>query len=699
MSTTLYPASPSQKSEKYTSLPSSYKIKATLAILAIILFFILYFALVSALAYLVHWAIYYDIGDVNKLTILGKLGAIAGSVMLFVFTLKFIFKLRNHKPKNRIKLKKSENQELWSFVDKICAETGAPKPKSIYVDPDVNAYVSYTNSWLSLLFPVKKELTIGLGLVSCLNLSEFKAVISHEFGHFAQSTMKVGSYIMSANTIIHDMIFNRDSWDTFLDNWRASDFRISFAAWIITPIVWVIRQALNLFYQFLNIMYSSLSREMEFNADRVAASTSGSDAIISALWKLDDGAMQWNESLNNLYHASLKQLYVENVYTFHHDSMDDIKRIQQEKLNVLELHPSGGKQYFTGSELSKVSMYASHPPNNMREENVKTPYLSCENDERSPWLLFASSEAIQKSATNLVYRQYFNVEPKEYTQTEIYNSFIEKESLSKKILDKYDNVFEQRFVNLPTSINANIKSKSSEEILEDIANLEQELQTIMAPIRDIDAKLQLVQQIAEGTSKLKSFNYEGVTYGKKDLESGYGVLLHKREELYENNFEDWDHSFFASNMELAHRAGNGKVVEGLIEQHKALSKVFRVLIDKKNAFMSELTKLQSKAEVKDYEVSHLTKIIKEGAEFINQSFSAFKNGEFVPISNLDTMDEMMSVILPNDHLKPPYGKIFENGSFDQYVHEIEQTRAQLLRVEQKNMAEILNEFENVKSNF
>ena len=84
---------------------------------------------------------------------------------------------------------------------------------TIFIDPDVNAYVSYTNVWLSLFFPTRKELTIGLGLVSTLNVSEFKAVIAHEFGHFSQKSMKIGSYIHSANTIIHDMIYNRDKWD------------------------------------------------------------------------------------------------------------------------------------------------------------------------------------------------------------------------------------------------------------------------------------------------------------------------------------------------------------------------------------------------------------------------------------------------------------------------------------------------------
>ncbi len=306
MAEVLYPQSPKTLPKKLTTLPSSYQLRASLAILAILLFFALYAGLVVGLGYLVYYAFTYEVEHINKLTILMKIGSIAGSVMLFIFTLKFIFKLKNNKPNNRIKLLKNDYPQLWSFVDKICQETGAPKPKAIYADPDVNAYVSYTNMWLSLFLPVKKELTIGLGLVSCLNISEFKAVISHEFGHFAQRSMKIGSYIISANTIIHDMIFSRDKWDDLLDQWRASDLRLSFAAWIITPIIWLIRQVLNLFYQFLNIMYSSLSREMEFNADKVAISTSGSDAIISGLWKLDPGYTKWNTTVNHAYMASQK---------------------------------------------------------------------------------------------------------------------------------------------------------------------------------------------------------------------------------------------------------------------------------------------------------------------------------------------------------------------------------------------------------
>ena len=314
MTSPIYHTSPTDIPKNFTALTPSYQLRASLAILSIILFFVLYFLLVAGLGYLAYLAVIYDMGSVNKFTILMKLGAIAGAVMLFVFTLKFIFKIKNFNPKNRIKLNLREQTELKKFVYDLCKKTGAPKPKSVFIDPDVNAYVSYTNMWLSLFLPVRKDLTLGLGLISCLNISEFKAVTAHEFGHFAQSSMKIGSYIISANTIIHDMIFTRDAWDNTLEQWRASDIRLSAAAWLITPVIWLIRQTLNLFYQFLNLMHSSLSREMEFNADKVAVSVTGSDAIVSALWKLDNGSAAWNSTINHAYMAAQKKIFVKNLY-------------------------------------------------------------------------------------------------------------------------------------------------------------------------------------------------------------------------------------------------------------------------------------------------------------------------------------------------------------------------------------------------
>ena len=80
---------------------------------------------------LVYYVVLHDVGRINKLTILSETGAIAVAVGLFVFTPKFIFKLKNHKPENRIKLNKKDHPELLNFVLHFCHETGAPKPRHI----------------------------------------------------------------------------------------------------------------------------------------------------------------------------------------------------------------------------------------------------------------------------------------------------------------------------------------------------------------------------------------------------------------------------------------------------------------------------------------------------------------------------------------------------------------------------------------
>jgi len=98
MASSIHHVSPTDIPKNFTALTPSYQLRAALAILSIILFFVLYFSLVVFLGYVAYLSVAYDMGSVNKFTILMKLGAMAGAVMLFIFTLKFIFKIKTQKP-------------------------------------------------------------------------------------------------------------------------------------------------------------------------------------------------------------------------------------------------------------------------------------------------------------------------------------------------------------------------------------------------------------------------------------------------------------------------------------------------------------------------------------------------------------------------------------------------------------------------
>ncbi len=690
MITAYYPDSPEGVPKKLTALPPSYQLRAFLAIVAIILFFMLYGALVVGLGYLLYYALVYDMGVINKLTILLKVGAIAGVGMLFIFTLKFIFKLKNHKPNNRIKLVKGKNLELWGFIGQICKETGAPKPKNIYVDPDVNAYVAYSNMWLSLFLPVRKELTIGMGLTDCLNLSEFKAVISHEFGHFAQRSMKIGSYIISANTIIHDMIFERDKWDDTLDQWRTSDLRLSAAAWVITPMIWVIRQLLNLFYQFLNMMYSSLSREMEFNADKVAVKTSGSDAIISALWKLDGGVSAWQATLNHSILAGKKNIFVKNLYRHNAFAIERGATAQKNLLDALPNDIRGGKKYFSSSELSAVGMYASHPPNDRREDNAKVPYINCEADERSPWKLFGDKEALQEEMTRLLYKLYLDKKPKEWQASEILEEFITSETQGADLAKEYENTFLNRFLQIPNDEKLNTEIQQLGIPRKALLNeLKAELKELMRPVEEIEDLLLKAQQIAQGTTKEKSFSFKGVEYKKKNLENGYNFLLSKREELFNRGFESWDTAFCAFFIALAKTQGEDAKLKQLYAQHQSLSFLYRTISATKNKIYENVMDLQSRGEVTKEQLHSLTASVKQAFEKFNEELNVFNERNFVKMPNIVSIDDLKEALVDTGQFKIEHGLIFENGGFQKMMEQLENAVYNCHRIDQKSIACIL----------
>lgn len=691
MTNSNYPQSPANVQASLTRLTTSYNLKALAAVGSVLLFFMFYAALVFACAVLFYWSIIYEVTVINKWTILLKIGAVAGSFMLFVFTFKFMFKLKNQPINNRIKLKKNEYLEIWEFVYRVCKETGAPRPKNIYVDPDVNAYVAYSNMWMSLFFPVRKELTIGLGLVSCLNMSEFKAVVSHEFGHFSQRSMTIGSYIVTANTIIHDMIFSRDKWDELLEKWRGLDLRISFAAYALLPMIWLIRQLLNLFYQLLNVLYSSLSREMEFNADKVAVKTSGSEAIVSGLWKLDYGFDAWNKTVNNAHLAVQKQLFIRNLYTHNMNRISEKTVEIKEQLRNLPNDEKGGKLFFSSSENSKVGMYASHPSNDQREINAKTPFVTCDNDDRSPWILFSNKEKLQEELTALIYNVYWSKKPTVFAEESQFEEFIRQELRGEFLQEEYDNTFVHRFVTIP---NEDVLRVGEQDLKEDV--LKRELKALMQPIKELDSKIETLQQMAQGTSRLKELNYGGVAYNKRNLDRGYNRIMEDRNEMLDKNFKDWDKSFFTYFYLQARTLNKAPELMKLYRQHQLVVEFYQKVVNTRANVFNRLQELQQREEVEKSHLANFVEAINKWMNELNKGLKVFNASSFVALPNISTPDELKLAIIEGGTFVVDKGNIFENGGFDKVIAQLEDAPINCQRIDQKSINAILEFHEELK---
>jgi len=159
-----------------------------------------------------------------------------------------------------------QQPQLFERVNKITLLAGQPAPKEIYLTNEVNAWVSQRGGILGL--GSKHIMGIGLPLLQLLTVSQFEAVLAHEFGHF----------------------YGRDT--VFLMSWlNKTRFRIAFAVDILTagpfgpagtqwrfigiPFKWYGRLFLR--------ATQALSQIQERSADQFAADIAGPQAFAGGL--------------------------------------------------------------------------------------------------------------------------------------------------------------------------------------------------------------------------------------------------------------------------------------------------------------------------------------------------------------------------------------------------------------------------------
>ncbi len=147
--------------------------------------------------------------------IVGALLAIP-PLLFFFFLVGGLFVVKEQNDPTLLEVREEDEPALFAFVRRIADDTGAPRPHRVFLSARVNAAVFYDLSFRNLLFPSKKNLEIGLGLVNALSLDEIKAVIAHELGHFAQRTMAIGRWVYTAQQIAGHIVPARGWLDKVL---------------------------------------------------------------------------------------------------------------------------------------------------------------------------------------------------------------------------------------------------------------------------------------------------------------------------------------------------------------------------------------------------------------------------------------------------------------------------------------------------
>lgn len=344
-----------------------------------------------------------------------------------------------------IEIKKENEPQLFQLIHEVVEKVGTHFPKKVFLDPNVNASVFYDSNFWSMFLPIRKNLLIGVGLINCVTYQELKAVLAHEFGHFSQRSMKVGSYVYNVNEIIYNMLYNNNSLNNLLEKWS----NISGTAGIFVSIsVFIIKQIqaiLEKLYTYVNRNYLALSREMEFHADEIAAHVAGSKACADSLLRLPFA----NHALQNVlsfYQGKIKQnIRSQNFYPEQRFVMELLAKKynckEQDGFPLIEVEQLGR---IYKSKLNIDNQWASHPSDEDRVKAHRNLNIVIGDTTNSPaiHLLSDATSISERLVVELFSDSFYTETPTAYSVADFqiqFSNLLSQNNLDERLNGYYDN--------------------------------------------------------------------------------------------------------------------------------------------------------------------------------------------------------------------------------------------------------------------
>jgi Zn-dependent protease with chaperone function len=269
-------------------------------------------ALLIALGLLaVAWLLWVNGEHVNRLTFFCVVGA--GLILWSILPRRERFR----PPGPR--LDDGTHQRLIGQVKEISAKVGQPMPDEVYLVSDVNAGVRQRSGFMG--FGGKRVMVLGLPLMQVLTVSEMRAVLAHEFGHYYGGDTRLAPWIYKTREAIGRTIGNLAR--------QSSVLHLPFL----------------LYGRMFMRVTQAMSRQQEYAADALAARTMGARALISGLRRTFGAALAydgyWREDLVPTLNAGFRPPLADGFTQFlrQPNVVAAIDRATQEEMKTPRVHP------------------------------------------------------------------------------------------------------------------------------------------------------------------------------------------------------------------------------------------------------------------------------------------------------------------------------------------------------------------------
>jgi len=531
------------------NVSENFRRMAVKSVLSIILFFFTYVFLVImgiGVIFLCGFIAYHLVAfSVSFVTAMLALGCLGMGFLIFFFLIKFIFSGTKQVDRSHlIEITEQDQPELFHMIDALVIEVKTSFPKKVYLSSEVNAAVFYDSNFWSMFFPVRKNLMIGMGLMNTVSVVELKAILAHEFGHFSQRSMKVGSYVYNVNKVIYNMLYENEGYQSVLNSW--SNISNYFALFAKGAILFIggIQYVLHKVYNILYLNYMALSREMEFHADAVAASVAGSEPMVNSLLRMELASHSL-EVVFNYYNSKIvasqkpANVYPQQYFVLNHIAVSEKFPIQ----NGLPLLSLAGYGTFKKTKLVLDDQWSSHPSTEQRISKLTELNQPVKDGNHAIAInLLIDQELVQKQITaRLLLNVEYETEPVMLDFSEFIKEFlqVEKEHSYPAIFKNYYD--ERDPVHHCTEEEFELRLSDRQLVFEKLLN--DETDNVINNLAIAKADKRVLENIHNKVLEIDTFDYDGVKYNTADA-SALIVFLDAEMIKYNDKLDQTDTSLF-----------------------------------------------------------------------------------------------------------------------------------------------------------
>jgi heat shock protein HtpX len=176
-------------------------------------------------------------------------------------------------------LERCRHPRLFAEIESIAAALSEPLPRDVYLIGDANAFVADRGGFMG--FGTWRIMGLGLPLFSTMTVSQFRAVLAHEFAHYYGGDTSLGPWVYRTKASIVRIFENIGSVGQLA--------RIAVLAAMYMTVTTLLKWY---FISFLRIS-NFISRKQEYRADELACIVAGRQNLIDGLQALHSIAVVW----------------------------------------------------------------------------------------------------------------------------------------------------------------------------------------------------------------------------------------------------------------------------------------------------------------------------------------------------------------------------------------------------------------------